>query len=588
MHLFLTRNTTQKKLAITAEADQNGQSETVSLGDLQANAQYRSTAISMQHLHDMQIDKALVNLDQRGIKREAVEGALANIIYANHSSTFFAVIELASRLKNDPQIRDIDEITISLPKQDRSVSIMLQRELKKQFPHIKISKAAGGFPLWAVFQGYFCLFFGLAISGIGVLLSILRRENFGRKQDIQITAETFVLFPSWRNDTKHAWRYLHHSTAETDSPSTLFLTGHPITKQPPRKLPAEMETKTRAYRTWRPSDYGAVCLVLGKSWSTIWKLLSTVFEDMQSPLSSRIKGGMKAAYMLSAGLLRQKWVEHSTFSGTGVIIFGYSPQTAPDIMFDLALQKKGFTTIHWLHGVVAEVLGYRGYSSICLCRTLADADEMRKLGTYGRCDVTQFGETSGKQPDSVALSDKPKGTVVITNFIHPYPFYTNEDALKYLFSLLETVAAVAADHKTMAPLIWRPHPHSSHPRLRKLMLQATEKAQGLGFKVDNTSPLQFQINQSRFLICTYSTTLIDVIESGFVPALFTLNPIEEVCIWDVIPDSLKFQNSGELRDVLAVLENPVFVKEIHARLVKDLNVSSQSIPSAGYFQHHFL
>jgi hypothetical protein len=593
MRIYLTFDTGRNILAITSEADKNGKSETVDLRDLQASAQHRPTALSMQHLHDMGCEDTFAELDKRGILREAVEGLLLNIVYANHSSAFFAVIELADSLRNDPRIRDIEEITIALHKQGESLSRMLESELKTQFPQIKVSNAARHkqrlvFPIVNFLQSYFCLLSGIVITGIGILLSILKREDFGRKQDIQITPETFVLFPIWRNDTKHAWNYLYQTAAETHSSPTIFLTGNPITKQPPRKVPVEMDVKVRAYRAWSPADYGDMCSVLWKSWSTIWALLTTVFEDAQSRLSDRIKWGTKSSYLLSAALHRRMWVERSTFSGTGVIVFGYSPQTSPDIMFDLALQKKGFTTIHWLHGVVAAILSYRGYSSVCLCRTAADAEEMRKLETYGRCEVGQFGDASRRQvPDTAALMAGAAGTLVITNFIHPQSFYSDDEALRYLYALLEMVAGAAFSHESMAPLIWRPHPHSNHSRLRKLMIQATEKAKELGFKLDNGSALASQIKRSRFLICTYSSTFIDVVESGFVPALFTLSPTEDVSIWNVIPDELKFDDKEGLIEVLSFLEDHHSVTETHRRLVEKLNVTSQTVPSPGYFQHRF-
>ena len=384
--------------------------------------------------------------------------------------------------------------------------------------------------------GYMALPVAAAVTLLGVLLSIARGEQ--TRLEVGQTARMYLVHAGMGNRARHLDPW---TSAERASENIVCLLGSGLrgtdwgdgAKGEPMFL-----------RPWRRSKVLASILRVARMWPLYIHYVQRMMEKFDY-LPSVFPLLTHSAMCLARGKLHREWV-HANLSAVVPmrIVLGWSGW-ADVTEFDLALQHTGHTTVHYLHGLVGDPVGYWGVSSECVCKTRVDVEwlSLLDIGHYNR--ITCGGDCA---PFSAGV---PMGTggresiLILTNLVHPANYRYRGIAGDRELQLLEIVAE---SNTTARQVTWRPHPceQENHKEFGRLAKRAGE----LGFRVDSGSPLSEQLQEASFVISVFSSVLTDVVMSGKVPYVYSGVPYEDTPGWRGISTDLRFSNSRELSTLL--------------------------------------
>ena len=424
----------------------------------------------------------------------------------------------------------------------------------------------------------------LPLSRVCMRLNLLAARLRGERHDAEIEHwpdEVYALYPGWSTHTRHVWTYLGQ-----DDPSgaprdrIVFALGNAL-RHPRPEVPAEATGGgVRFIRPLHRSDLASCYAALKQSWPVLSRLFAAALADVQVDRRTEARWLLRAAYFLLNAKMIDAYVERLGPMSGGSAVFGLVASPA-DTALDLALQKQGRTTIHWLHGNVAYGLQYRGHSSVCLCRSPVEAEVRATFGAYGTC---LSAASSGEAAPGYAPRDEKSGLLLLTNLIHreaPCPMPRGAEAEAHLHTLLKITADVAEARRE--PLCWRPHPRERANR--KPFSKAADAVRQRANTLDEAPHLSAQLTAHRYVVCTFSTTIADAVEAGVVPAVYAGAAYENVGYWKHLPEALKFRTADGLRQILDRLDDAAFARTMYDRLAALFNTNAQQLPTPGAFAH---
>lgn len=385
---------------------------------------------------------------------------------------------------------------------------------------------------------YSALFVGVVVSIYAVMMSMLR----GEKTELEdVAGRLFLLHSDMDNRVSHLMPEL---TAENDLAVGVCLLGAGLKRPAPFIAGA---ANTCVVRPWRRNKILSAVLIAIRAWPAYSHLLQRIaakfkYQPVLFPLL------VHSAMCLVRGQLHKFWVTNSLYPGLlKPVALGWSGWS--DVTeFDLALQHRGVATVHYLHGIIGDPIGYWGVSSKCICKTQADVELLTatRVGYYGEivaapCDPPARNIAEAANPGAI------KTILVVTNLLHPANYRYRGIAESRESGLLEIVAASCMPGWK---LVWRPHPYERSNVNAYARVSAV--ADRLGFEQDCEIALFEQLEQSGIVITMFSSVLSDIIMSGKVPYVFAGLPCEETPGWNGIGNELKFSSSDELRQMLEV------------------------------------
>jgi hypothetical protein len=200
-----------------------------------------------------------------------------------------------------------------------------------------------------------------------------------------------------------------------------------------------------------------------------------------------------------------------------VVVYGHTG-LADTTLLELAQQRTGARTVHWLHGLTAGQ-HWAGLSSIGLFLCAHDARWYGHLGGYRR---------------SVALGTAPppfkgrgSGWLLLSNLVHPMSLAYQKNGVEGELRLLDLVAG-AARQAAVEPktVTWKPHPIYAFEQ-ENVRRVVEEKIDELGF---DRWPADLPLTEAaafEVILSTPSTAALDVLRLGKLPILITEEKIEE-------------------------------------------------------------
>ena len=383
---------------------------------------------------------------------------------------------------------------------------------------------------------YSALSVAVVVSIYAVMLSMLRGE---RTELDGITGRLFLLHSDMDNRVSHLMPEL---TADNGLASGICLLGAGLKRPQPVSTGAANKC---VIRPWCRKKILSAVLIAIRAWPVYSRLLQRIaaqfkYQPAYFPLM------VHSAMCLIRGQLHKFWVNNSMHPGVlRPVALGWSGWS--DVTeFDLALQQRGIVTVHYLHGIIGDPVGYWGVSSKCVCKTQADVELLTatRAGYYGEIVAASCNSPARYVTEAVDLGEN-KTILVVTNLLHPANYRYRGIAEDRESRLLEIVAASC---KSDWELVWRPHPYernnvNAFPRVAAV-------AHRLGFKQDCKTALPQQLGHAGLVLTMFSSVLSDIIMSGKVPYFFAGLPYEGSPGWNGIDDALKFSSSDELSEML--------------------------------------
>lgn len=384
--------------------------------------------------------------------------------------------------------------------------------------------------------GYAALPVASAATLLGVLLSLARGEQ--TRLEAGQTAKLYLVHADMGNRARHLQPW---TGSEHVGESIVCLLGSGM-----RGIARGDGSAggTMFLRPWRRSKVLASILRVARMWPLYIHYVQRMMEkfDYLPPVFPLL---IHSAMCLARGKLHREWVHANLPAVVPMrIVLGWSGW-ADVTEFDLALQHAGHTTVHYLHGLVGDPIGYWGVSSECACKTRVDVECLNSLDIGYYDWITCVGDCAPFSADVPMGTGGRESILILTNLVHPANYRYRGIAGDRELQLLEIVAE---SNTTARQVTWRPHPceRDNHKEFGRLAKRAGE----LGFRVDSGSPLSEQLQEASFVISVFSSVLTDVVTSGKVPYVYSGVPYEDTPGWRGISTDLRFSNSRELSTLL--------------------------------------
>ncbi len=353
----------------------------------------------------------------------------------------------------------------------------------------------------------------------------------------------------WRGDRLGAlsrWAVLHGETStrtrhllalcRTGTFDAIFLVGRP-------GIPL-----SRLMADWRPRVPGPLPPVhrIGRGLDALqaalrsavaaWRLLA---EEGSAPLHLPLRELAALAFRAAWGeVLATAWRRRGQSGGEAW--FGHTGTADVDAL-EQAMRSGGATTLHLVHGVSVG-LPFVARSDLAWFRSAADARWHRALGGYGRCLA----------PPAEPVLPAPRGTqlLVVGNLAHPMNPAGAEAAVR------EEAAVLAAARDAAGPAVpacWRPHPaFVGLPAAQQHWLLA--QAAHLGFRRSvEGQALIADLLQARWVVCTPSTMLLELLLQGQVPVLWAGQSLAPESVPGAYP--VRAGNAADLAAAFAALDD---------------------------------
>lgn len=386
-------------------------------------------------------------------------------------------------------------------------------------------------------SAYLSLITAIAVSLLAVLLSLVRTEKTGLQAGE--ADELYLVHSDLGNRASHL---MSRISAGGDEKIYLCLLGPGL-----RRLRWNSETTDNIIlvRPWDRSKTVSVIFKVIRVWPQYIRNIEKVIAELKYQ-PSVLQFMIHSATCLVRGQLHKHWVskQFSSVPPRHVTIgwSGWSDVTE----FDLALQRAGINTVHHLHGIIGDPIGYWGVSSKCICKTKADVELLKSLA------VGYYSEIAAMDCKSISKMDNlPAGIseissiLILTNLAHPANYRYKGIAENRELQLLEVVAE---SNKMGWQMLWRPHPCERDNR--QIFERLAARAGALGIKMDSSADIHDQLDKAGIVISVFSSVLSDVVMSGKVPLLYSGVPYESLPGWQSISADLKFSSSSELGGLL--------------------------------------
>ncbi len=404
---------------------------------------------------------------------------------------------------------------------------------------------------------------GVTYALFGVMILWLASRKNRQSSRPTLSKNLFVIFSGLSNHTRHVWSEIDRSP-ERDSPPMVLVLGHK-----PLEEDLLARVKDKGGELIYPVDAGDILpslLSLARCWRQFLRLQHLGEADLEIHLGTAFH--VRSGAWLLRGLLHDRFLHAVAMKDpeNTVAVFGLIAHSDSRLA-DLALRNRGARTVHWLHGIVEDSLHYRANSSACLCKNETDAELRQRHGSYDRCAAHPANPPECFTQDPVSRRSLDSRGLVITNLIHPDSRFSEYGASWALAELLR-MTSNCFKKMGLQSMTWRPHPRESavleFSNFNRLAL-------GLGFSVDNSTPLNQQVGSHRHVVTTFSGSIGDVAASGGVPAIFAGLPYETEGHWGKLSDRLKFRTAAELGRVLGDLEEVQWETNQRMLLLRQFN-----------------
>lgn len=242
------------------------------------------------------------------------------------------------------------------------------------------------------------------------------------------------------------------------------------------------------------------------------------------------------------GMQLANWTSGQPVEG-GTWILGHAG-TADTTIIERALHISGAMSCHLVHGV-SDGHVWDGTSDVGVFRCGWDARHYRSFSGYRRC-VT-FGLPC---PEYHAGPPLGGAVLLLSNIAHPTnPLYCRGGVSAACRVIRATCKSIMRVFGSERRILYRPHPSFyTLPRAEQDRVQALIAGIGVGFSPRGSS-LEEEILCAHDVVCSRSSTIIDVMSLGRVPLTFDVDAEDPPHICDVFP-KLSDLADNELRDSL--------------------------------------
>ena len=245
-------------------------------------------------------------------------------------------------------------------------------------------------------------------------------------------------------------------------------------------------------------------------------------------------------YRVLQGYAAEKWVRNVQVDPDARLVMCHTG-LADTSMLEKALQARGCTTEHWVHGV-SDGVNFTGLSTRAFFKSNHDASWHLRLGGYSECVSVSAQENCVFH----FPQRKPAGFLLLSNYAHPMNLSYQINGIEDEVSALELFALASSKLQETHPglMAWRPHPviNSLPAHFRNSLMR---KAKDLGIEVLSSSgDFRDLLCQYQYVACTQSTVALDVLNAGGLPVLLSLQPMDPEHCLSALP--LRVSNAKDL------------------------------------------
>lgn len=504
------------------------------------------------------------------VSPEAVEGEILKLVYVDYSKEALIARELAIRIASTAADLQVKKVTVDTTGTSPRAAQAIRLELMQILGIEPEGSCTFLFRRVADAHLYLRSIIALLLSAIIVALAlartVLRRERRSPSAVTPNVKHLYIVYPGYNNHTRQVWKHICNQRS-SEKVNVLELIQGLNTAQ--MRVPNVADPdRVNLVRPWQARDFLPCIVAFAAYWPTFIELIQRAEADLHARVGL-LELAVSGARLLR-GLMYAKWISRLHLSNPAIALLGLATR-ADAISTDIALQRKGALTVHWLHGIVGNAVAYLGYSSVCLCHNEIDAEVEREFGRYGVClspaDLTQ-GHVTAPQPRG-----NEEGILLLTNLLHPHQTISKDRAEESISSLLLMISSVSK-RIGITRLAWRPHPaedteSDAFERLRSL-------ASDLSISLAIQDDLPSQLGSYKYIVTTFSTAIADAVQAGHTPAVYSGLVLEDIGHWPTIPEPLKFDSEAQLYNILLKLEDSAFNEQMSAALRKQFCIGSSS------------
>lgn len=368
-------------------------------------------------------------------------------------------------------------------------------------------------------SGRFISWFARVTAALTLISGVLK---FERSCKLDGNLPLFAVHREWSNRTRHVWQQLSGRDA------IVFLLGRPFLRpciSKLKRLLSQHGIDVEGIRFVAPYERGRLITRLSLGWREANTFLAVLREFIaQCGFSPDTRQTAGMIYRIMLGTAHAQWIK-SQSSAESRCVFGHTG-LGDSGRIDHALRAKGVETVHWFHGVSAGQNFY-GYSSIALCKSGFDRTLTMRLGGYQRATYS---------PACVPeLAEPRNGWLLLTNWLHPQnPSFRKHGPRDELLLLDQIARAGERAGLDARDVVWKPHP-AFQSLSETVQNEVLSRLRVYGFSQwDKNNNIKY----FRIILCTVSTTIIDVLLSGQVPVIHTLQEFDQDSFVGVLPQAL--------------------------------------------------
>lgn len=346
-----------------------------------------------------------------------------------------------------------------------------------------------------------------AAAGLGVLADTLLRAMRERSAPLPPSRVLAAIHGERSNRTRHVIAALR--AASSNAP--VLVLGRP--RLPLGRVRAMLREEGLAHNpVTRPYDPRTLVRAIGR-----WPLHAAdgtraVLAHTSRPTVAELA---RLFYRVLLGDASAEWWRRGG-ARAECVIYGHTG-LADTTMLELAQQRDGARTVHWVHGLTAG-RQWIGRSTVGLFKCAHDARWHERLGGYGVATAVVASRP--------ACRTGGEGWLLLTNLVHPmnptYRAHGPDTELRLLSLVADAARAVGVDP---AAVTWKPHPtfRGEPEEVQRLVLS---RVAALGFtRWDDARELSAAAEYA-IVLSTASTAALDVLRLGKLPIIVQLEADE--------------------------------------------------------------
>lgn len=373
-------------------------------------------------------------------------------------------------------------------------------------------------------------------SALMFLIKDMIRHGSAWASNFQMLGDTFAFYPEISGRTRPLFAAL--KDWNTSTAIQIIILGRPRMRLSEAKVFFRSHLHSQSLEVCYPFDWSAFLQSIPHLPHKLFELIKRSVESGYFPAYIEVVG---AIYRLWAGLMAQNWVLRVNPKFDARLWMCHTGLFDTSSL-ELAFQKKGIKTVHWVHGV-SEGINFSGMSDYAVFRCAHDARWHEKIGGYRYCLSwsNDYIKLDGLKPNENSF-------LLMTNYAHFMNFGYQLNGLHDEIRALEEFAHAVQMYVGANEIrkMWKPHPiFYQLPESQQAYL--LEIAGNLGYAIAGFDiSLEELLRQFKYIACTQSTIALDILAKGHVPVL--------LCIQQTDPDyslarmSLKASDSESLRD----------------------------------------